>query len=343
MAEMTRRLFRMPIHRLVLVAACAAWGSSTAMAGDGEPRRPRLQSLAELPPEEAAAEATIALGNQLFFDLRLSGGNDVRCATCHAPAQAWADGRAGSPAVGGGTLARNAPTVLNLAWQERLLWDGRVASLEEQALLPIQHPEEMNQSLDDLEVELNAVPGYVERFEAAFGTAVTRQGIATALAAFQRTLRSGSSPLDRYLAGDKQALSPLARQGMELFTGDADCIRCHHGPLLADGEFYRLGVGFRDEGRGAVTGDAGDRYKFRTPPLRDVARTAPYMHDGSLATLTEVVEFYYREAPTQGPEGLPLDVRPLLGKSFSEIPALVAFLEALSGEPIEVGEPELPR
>lgn len=345
MAEMTPSRFSTTIFSAVFVAACAL--HAVAVAEEDPPprsRRPRLEALPDASPAEAAAAPElVALGKQLFFDPRLSGANDVRCATCHDPAKGWADGLAGSPAVGGGSLVRNTPTVLHVAWQERLLWDGRAASLEDQALLPIENPQEMNQPLDELVAELNAVAGYAEQFRAAFGTGVARDGIARALAAFQRTLRSGPSPLDRYLAGDKRALSPLARQGMELFTDEAGCIRCHHGPPLSDGKFYRLGVGAEDEGRANATGEAADRYKFRTPPLRDVALTAPYMHDGSLATLTDVVEFYYREAPTVGPDGLTLDVRPLLGQSFSEVPALVAFLEALSGEPVDFVEPELPR
>jgi cytochrome c peroxidase len=335
--------------RLLAAAAIVAALAAAAAAGDAKPaRRARRGRLAPLP---AAAPAPVdnpttpekaALGRQLFFDVRLSGANDVRCATCHNPRAGWADGRAGSPAIGGGALARNTPTVLNAGLHARLLWDGRAASLEEQALLPILSPIEMNQDLGKLEEELGQVPGYVQQFQQVFGTGVTRQGIARALAAFERTLGGGNSPLDRFLAGDEQALSPEARRGMELFVGEARCVRCHQGPLLSDGQFYRLGIGRNDDGRAAATGQAEDRYKFRTPSLRDVALTAPYMHDGSLETLTEVVEFYYRTAPTEGPDGLPLDIAPLLGQSYSEVPALVAFLEALTSEPIEMSEPELP-
>jgi cytochrome c peroxidase len=284
----------------------------------------------------------VDLGRELFFDPRLSGANDVSCATCHDPDKAWADGLPQPPAIGGGSLTRNTSTVLNVGHYSRYLWDGRAASLEEQALMPIESPEEMNQDLDDLEDELNQIPGYVQQFQDVFGTNVTRGGIAQALAAFERTLVGGSSPLDRYLNGDKEALSPDALRGMELFVGEAGCIRCHHGPLLSDGEFYRLGVGFRDEGRATVTGESEDRFKFRTPSLRNVALTAPYMHDGSRKTLTEVVEFYYRTAPTEGPEGLPLDIRPLLGQSYSDVAAIVASLQALTDESIEVNRRELP-
>src|ERR1019366_6856628 len=158
-----------------------------------------------------------------------------------------------------------------------------------------------------------------------FGTKVTRDGIAKALAAFQRTLVTGPSPYDRYLAGQKNALSGESKQGMELFFGSAGCVRCHSGPLLTDEKFYRLGVS-QDKGRGLVTGKKEDNYKIRTPSLRNVTSTGPYMHDGSQKSLSDVVTFYYRGARTSGPDGLSLDIEPLLGNSFSEIGPLVAFL-----------------
>jgi cytochrome c peroxidase len=200
----------------------------------------------------------------------------------------------------------------------------------------------MNQDLGELERELAAVPGYARQFRQVFGEEVGRDGIGKALAAFQRMLVSGPSPFDRHLAGDMEALSEEAKRGLELFDGPAGCVRCHKGPLLSDGEFYRLGVSTRDGGRLAVTGRKEDRGKFRTPSLRDVARTAPYMHDGSLKTLEDVVMFYYRGVPTRSANGLPLDVEPLLGQSFSEMADLVAFLESLSGDVPQVEPPELP-
>jgi cytochrome c peroxidase len=231
--------------------------------------------------------------------------------------------------------------LLNVGFYSTFHWDGRARSLEEQALLPIQAADEMNQDLDGLEKALNAVAGYRKQFQAVFGTPVTRDGIAKALAAFQRTLVTGPSPYDRYLSGQKGALSAEAKQGMDLFFGSAGCARCHSGPLLTDEKFYRLGVS-QDKGLGLVTRKKEDNYRFRTPSLRNVARTGPYMHDGSYKTLGEVVTFYYRGAPASGPDGLPLDIEPLLGNSFSEIGPLVAFLEALTGEEPRITLPELP-
>jgi cytochrome c peroxidase len=169
-------------------------------------------------------------------------------------------------------LKRNTPPLLNVGFKATFHWDGRAESLEEQALLPIESPDEMHQDLDELEKELGAVAGYARRFQAVFGSGVTRDGVAKALAAFQRTLVTGPSAYDRYLGGEEDALSEEARQGMDLFFGSAGCARCHRGPLLSDEKFYRLGVS-SDKGRGLVTGNEEDDYKIVAPSLRNVART----------------------------------------------------------------------
>lgn len=336
----SRRRFQLPL--LLLCAGCICLSSRFAPAET----RPG-QQLARLPAEVPAPEdnpttpAKVALGKQLFFDPRLSGDNDMSCATCHLPDKALADELPTARGRQQQVLPRNTPTLLNVGFLSSLFWDGRAGSLEQQALVPIQSPDEMHQDLDELERELRDVPGYVEQFKRVFGTDITGEAIAKALAAFQRTLVTGPSPYDRYLAGDKSALTPSARRGLELFTGDAGCVRCHQGPMLSDGQFYRLGVSIRDKGRADVTAEDDDAYKFRTPPLRNVALTAPYMHDGSLRTLDEVVTFYYRGTPTTG--DLPADIAPLVGQSFSEIADLVAFLRSLSGELPVLEPPVLPR
>lgn len=320
----------------------------TETSSSGNNGRPKQKPLVQLPKTVSAPQDNptttekIALGRQLFFDPRLSGDNRMSCATCHLPEKAFGDGVALSKGDGDKLLSRNTPTLLNVGFLESFNWDGRAKSLEEQALGPIQSPEEMNQDLAELERELNAVPGYVEQFQKVFKSSVTRDGIAKLLAAFQRTLVTKPSPFDRYLAGDKAALSAEAKKGLELFEGSAGCVRCHQGPLLSDGQLYRLGVSFKDEGLAAVTGKKEDKGKFRTPSLRSIAQTGPYMHDGSKKTLAEVVEFYYRGVPTTTPDGLPLDVQPLLGQSYSEISSLVAFLESLTGEAPKIEPPALP-
>lgn len=314
---------------------------ATAAAEEKQPRLAPLPKQVPAPEENPTTPAKVALGKQLFFDPRLSGENQTSCATCHLPAKAWGDGLARARGLGEKTLARNTPKLLNVGFQKSLFWDGRAETLEAQALVPIQAADEMNQDLDELVTELSAVPGYARQFRAVFGGPVTQRRIAQALAAFQRTLVSRDSPLDRYLVGDEDALSPKAREGLELFV-DIGCIRCHHGPLLSDGKFYRLGVEHRDAGRGGVTGKKDDRGKFRTPSLRDVARSGPYMHNGSKKTLFDVVEFYFRLVPTQTPDGRPLDIEPLLGQSYSDIDAIVAFLKSLSGEAHAIEPPPLP-
>jgi cytochrome c peroxidase len=321
--------------------------STVISSGAGE-TEPNPKALVPLPPTAPASKDNpttpqkVLLGKQLFFDPRLSGDNSMSCATCHLPDKAFGDGLARAKGHGDKTLARNTQTLLNVGFYERYFWDGRARTLEEQALGPIQSPDEMNQDLSELEKELNGVPGYVEQFRKNFGTCVTRDGIAKSLAAFQRTLVTKPSPFDRYLAGDDSALSAEAKEGLELFEGSAGCVRCHQGPLLSDGKYYRLGVSSNDDGYGALTGKHEDKGKFRTPTLRNIAQTGPYMHDGSKKTLFDVVEFYYRGVPPKSSDGQPTDVESLSGQSFSEIPALVAFLEALTGELPVIEAPDLP-
>jgi cytochrome c peroxidase len=311
-----------------------------------EPKAPA--KLVPLPREVTAPKnnpttpAKVELGKKLFFDPRLSGDNKMSCATCHIPDKAFGDGLALSPGAGGKPLKRNTLTCLNVGFLNTLFWDGRAGSLEEQALVPIQSSVEMNQDLDDLEKELAAIPGYMTEFRKVFGTKPNTEVVAKALAAFQRTLVTEPSPFDRYLAGDKHSLSTDAKRGLELFRGEAGCVECHNGPLLSDGKFYRLGVSYIDVGREKVTDKKEDRYRFRTPSLRNVAETGPYMHDGSQKTLYDVVTFYYRGIPATAPDGLTPDTSGLLGQSFSEIDPIVQFLKSLSGKAPTITVPELP-
>lgn len=297
---------------------------------------------APAPADNPTNPAKVELGKTLFFDPRLSGDNQMSCASCHLPEKAYADGLTVSPGAGGQPLQRNTPSCLNVGFLEALFWDGRAADLEAQALGPLQSVVEMNQDLEELERELAEVPFYRTAFQQVFGTAPNRDGVAKALAAFQRTLISEPSAFDRYLMGDKQALTAEEKRGLELFQGDAGCVECHHGPLLSDGKYYRLGLASRDEGRAAVTGKRDDRFRIRTPSLRNVAETGPYMHDGSMDTLEEVVTFYFRGIPSTGPEGLLPDTTARTGQSFADIDAVVAFLRTLSGKVPDLQKPQLP-
>lgn len=310
----------------IVLAVCCA-GTVDPDTGTFAP----LPVEAPSPDDNPTTPEKVLLGKELFFDQRLSGDNDMSCATCHAPEKGFGDGLPRALGHRQIELSRNTPTILNAAFYTSFFWDGRSASLEEQALVPIQAPHEMNQALDELVNELANDPDYAKQFQAAFGRAVNADDIAKAIAAYERTLITRDSPFDRYLAGDSNALSERAIEGMTYFMSTADCIRCHNGPMFSDGKYYRIGIDSSDKGRGEVTGNKDDWYRFRTPSLRDIARTAPYMHDGSEKTLFDAVEYYYRRVPTQGKDGLPLDVEPLLSSSYSEIEAIVEFLKSLSG------------
>lgn len=307
------------------------------------PQLAPLPSTAPAPADNPTTPAKVELGKQLFFDPRLSGNNTMSCASCHMPDRAMGDGVAWNKGETGVTLVRNTQTILNVGFYARYFWDGRSDSLEDQALKPIESAVEMNQPLDELERELNEIPGYASQFQSVFGAKPNRGDTARALAAFQRTLVSGPSPFDRYLLGDENALSPNAKRGLKLFAGAARCVDCHHGPHLSDGEFHRIGTSEEDEGLAMHSGKSEDRYLFRTPSLRNVADTAPYMHDGSFHSIDEVLEYYYNGTPATTTDGsLPIDAPDLRGRSHADIDYLKAFLETLSGPLPKVSPPSLP-
>jgi cytochrome c peroxidase len=238
----------------------------------------------------------VELGRQLFFDPRLSKDNTVSCATCHDPNKGWSNGHAVATGIRGQKGGRSAPTIINAGYQAFQFWDGRADELEGQALGPIQNPIEMDMNLEELEGKLNKIDGYRRQFKEVFGSDVTRDGIAKSIAAFERTILSGDAPFDRFKAGDTKALSEAAQRGMKVFFNKAQCSACHTGPNFTDGGFHNIGMGMDkkepDIGRETLTKLLGDRGSFKTPTLREIARTAPYMHDGSLKTLEEVVDYY---------------------------------------------------
>jgi cytochrome c peroxidase len=306
------------------------------------------RGLAELPiPKDSPPSAAkIELGRQLFFDARLSKDNTVSCATCHAPDKGWSNGARFATGVRGQTGGRSAPSLVNAAYQRFQFWDGRADQLEGQALGPIQNPIEMDMPLSELVAKLNKVEGYRQQFQAVFGGDVTSDGIAKALASFERTILSGDAPYDRFAAGDKPSLSDAARRGMKVFTNKGQCSSCHTGPNFTDGAFHNVGIGMDqkspDPGRMEVSKQTGDRGSFKTPTLRDVARSAPYMHDGRLATLEEVVEYYNRGGTPN--DQLDEAIFPLK-LTDQEKADLVTFLkEGLAGASYpDVKAPELPK
>jgi cytochrome c peroxidase len=296
---------------------------------------PRLPLGVELyrptPENNRLTPAKISLGRRLFFDRRLSRDGSLSCAGCHDARRALTDGRIVAQGVAGALGNRNTPIIVNRTWGESFFLDGRAATLEQLALQPILNPKELGMTGDAVLSLMRA--SYRSRFRAAFGSEPSLELTAKAIASYVRTIVDGDSPFDRYATGDASALSESARRGLVLFQGKAGCGQCHSGPNLTDEEFHNTGVAWRtgtltDEGRFAVTHAAVDRGAFKTPTLREISRTAPYMHDGSIGTLDEVIEFY--DGGGQRNPGLDARIRPL-HLTDVEKQDLFAFLKSLAG------------
>lgn len=293
------------------------------------------------PKDNQPTPEKISLGKQLYFDGRLSADNKVSCASCHDPAKGFSNGDKFATGVENKVGGRSSPTVINTAYQTFQFWDGRAKTLEEQALGPIQNPIEMNLPLDAAVAKLNAIEGYKKQFQQVFGTDVTSDGIAKAIAAYERTVLSGDAPYDKFKAGDKTALSEPAQRGMKLFFGAAHCSACHSGYNFTDNAFHNIGVPGKDVGREAISKALGDRGAFKTPTLREIARTAPYMHDGSLKTLEEVVAHYAKGGTPH--EQLDEEIYPLK-LTPEQVADLVTFMKEGLSSPTYPNHtaPELP-
>ncbi len=298
-----------------------------------------------VPADNPLTAEKIELGKMLYFDKRLSKDGTVACATCHDPNTAWAEPHATSTGIGGQVGGANSPTVCNAAYATEQFWDGRAASLEAQALGPIENPIEMGHTLAELVPQLNAIPGYKEHFQKVFGTDVTADGIAKAIAAFERTVLSGNSPYDKFVAGDTAALNEAQQRGMKLFD-DVGCSSCHAPPMFSNYKYYNAGVGMDkeqpDAGRKAVTKEDSDLGKFRVPSLREVAKTGPYFHDGSCGTLEEAVAMM-AGGGVENPN-ISAVLKGIGSKSVSDQDKadIVEFLKALCGEYPIVEPPVLP-
>ena len=281
-------------------------------------------------PTPSEAER-IALGHDLFRDPRLSGAGDRSCASCHDPMRAFTDGGATGTGIGGVRLLRNVPSLYNLAWSTQFFWDGRAPSLEAQARFPIEAPNELAGDLSTIVARLRGDQAMAARFQRAFPEdGVSEAAVLAAIAAYERSLMSGLSRFDRWVEGDEAALSASESEGFDLFVGKAGCVACHGGWRLTDDAFHDIGLPGGDPGRGAVAGGVPGLAQFKTPGLREVARTAPYMHDGSLATLEAVVDHYAGKLVER--PSLDANVVRGLKLSDSERAALVAFLQTLSTE-----------
>ncbi len=371
------------ILQLLVLVACAglAAGAANVLAkGDPDADPP----LAPLPPvpeplDNRITDAKVELGKLLFFDPKLTGDASVSCGDCHDPKQGWGFADPISRGYPGTVHWRNSQTVVNSGFLGKPFWQGNAKSLEQQAPIANKGAVAGNGENDVMEARLRQTPEYIKRFRVVFGTRQPNLGHAwMAIATFERaTLTQKNSPLDRYLKGDESALSEQAVQGMKLFTGKANCIECHNGPMLTDEKYYNVGLPrppeFEESGMNQITfrwenyakgvheksyrewkDDAGlyygtkraqDAGKFRTPPLRYVAFTAPYMHAGQFFTLEEVIDFYdegggdnefTERYGNKTPILEPLDL------SDEEKEALLAFLEELSGEEIVMPIPKVP-
>lgn len=298
-----------------------------------------------VPADNPQSLDKIELGKQLYFDPRLSGDDSVSCASCHDPKKGWSNGAHVATGIRSQTGGRSAPTIINSCYSELQFWDGRANQLEGQALGPIANPIEMDHKLEDCCIKLNKIPGYKQQFQKVFGSDVTPENIARAIASFERTILSGNAPYDQFKAGNSQALSESAQRGMKVFFGKGHCSACHSGPNFTDNGFHNIGIGMDkpkpDLGRFEVSKQVGDKGAFKTPTLREIARHAPYMHDGSMKTLEEVVD-HYDKGGTPNPQ-LDEEIFPLK-LSVQEKADLVIFMKEglASPEYPDVAPPKLP-
>lgn len=267
-----------------------------------------LDQLIPAPVENPLEAGRVKLGRELFFDKRLSRDGTVACATCHDPARGFSDTAPRAVGIGKQVGPRRSPRIVNRAYGKTFFWDGRAATLEEQVVQPIANPLEMGMRVED----------------AAVRVGLTREELTRALASYVRTILAGDSPYDRFIAGDREALTAEQQAGLKLFRGKANCVACHLGPNLTDEEFHATGPVGVDLGRFEVSRRDEDRGAFKTPSLRQVAETPPYLHDGSKGTIEEVVEFY-----DQG-KGNDPEIRPLK-LTAEEKRQLVALLGAFTG------------
>jgi cytochrome c peroxidase len=289
----------------------------------------------------------VELGKMLFFDPRLSSTGNMSCASCHNPKLGWSDGEATAIGKNGKVLGRASPTIVNTAYNNIFMWDGRKASLIDQATGPLDSPDEMDKNTDEIAAELHNIAGYRTAFTKAYpGEAISRDTIARAIAAFENTIVCNDSPFDRYIRGDISALSPQQVDGLALFIDPdkGNCSTCHQAPNFTDNGFHNVGLtsfGNKDHdvGRHKIKPIRIMDGAFKTPPLRGIASTGPYFHDGSVATLDKVVDYYVEGGSVKtnlSPDLQKLDL------SGSERKALVSFLKALSCETKDFVEPQLP-
>ncbi|MEQ1654603.1 MAG: cytochrome c peroxidase [Nitrospira sp.] len=327
---------------LVLIGGVATVPPAQGETGAGsvsEFKLPQIQGLEDpntfVPMDNPLTAKKVELGRLLFFDKRLSKNDTIACASCHLPSKGFADGRAVSTGINGLKGGRSAPASLNRVFSKGQFWDGRADTLEDQSIGPFVSPVEHGFiNHDEMVAKMRKMPGYRKLFQDVFGREIVIQDVGKAIASFQRTILSGNSAVDKFdLGGDEKALSESAKRGLELFRGKARCTRCHSGFNFTDEKFHNLGIGWDtntvDLGRYMVTKNPEDIGAFKTPTLREIARTAPYMHDGRFKTLQDVVKFYNQggiKNPHQDNTIIPLEL------TEQEQQDVVELLKSLNGE-----------
>ena len=373
-----RNIFRSSALAAAIAVSLVATGNAQAAGKTPPPLAPLGDP--PVPADNKQSDAKVELGKLLFFDPRIGGDASISCSSCHDPEQGWAWAEDFSRGYPGTVHWRNSQTIINSAYLGKLFWAGSAASLEKQARSAARGGVAGNGESDLMETRMALIPEYRKRFREVFGDEYPLIGNAwRAIAAFERTLVQKDTPIDRYLQGDKAALSDQQKQGMELFNGKANCIACHNGALATDQKYHNIGVPyarrweedslaqitfrFEQYAKGSteamyreIKDDAGfyyrtknkwDKGKFRTPSLRYIMYTAPYMHNGAFYTLEEVIDFYDKggvdaeDRTTDFPDNKSALIKPL-GLSDDEKAALMAFLEAFSGDEITIEKPELP-
>lgn len=337
------RLFRMSVASFLLLVG---WANAIPLAqGDpgagavAEYKLPSIQGLEDpntfVPADNPLTAKKVELGRLLFFDKRLSKNDTIACATCHLPNNGFTDGKAVSTGINGLKGGRSAPSSFNRVFSKAQFWDGRAETLEEQSIGPfVSSVEHGFTDHDEMVAKMKTIPGYRKLFQEVFGREIVIEDVGKAIASFQRTKLSGNSAVDKYdVGGDEKALSESAKRGLELFRGKARCTRCHSGFNFTDEKFHNLGIGWDtntvDLGRYMVTKNPEDIGAFKTPTLREIARTAPYMHNGRFKTLEEVITFYNQggiKNPHQDNTIIPLEL------TEQEQQDVVALLKSLNGE-----------
>lgn len=326
---------------LAAFSLCALLG-----AKEMPPTEPLGLPPVDWPEDNPYSKKKAKLGKLLFFDKRLSSNNSVSCATCHDPKKGFAEHTPVSEGIFGRKGNRNSPTIINIAYQSHFFWDGRASTMEEQAKGPIANPKEMTcrtdpeEAYSDCHRSIRKIKGYRTLFQEAFGDdSCSIDQISKAIATFERTRLSGNSAYDQYKAGNKKVMNKQQIEGLHLFK-KIGCAHCHSGPNFTSGFFVNIGIGMDspnpDLGRYKVTQDESDLGAFKIPTLRDISKTAPYMHDGSLKSLEEVIDFYDQGGIPN--LGLSPRIRPLHLTS-REKKALVSFLKALDGEGWQMDSP----